>query len=190
MTGYGKLNIGCMVALVSAAAIDCVVSFPGDADAVRAVVGINLILVLVAGGIAGLLIRGWGRALAIISYGLLATVFGFLFYSQGFNTQLLFAAVGVFGALTLAAFIAYALFRLLTPGIFSLGSAPFVGLWPMLIPAILGSAWYLWRAVLPEQVAPQRELLAAPQYLLMGALLLGVICWGGCRAIRRARAQG
>lgn len=190
MTGYGKLNLLCMAALVAAAAIDCLVSFPGDGDAVLAVVGINLILVLVAGGISSLLISGWGRALAMISYGLLAAIFGLLFWSRGFDTQLLFAAIGVFVALTATAWVAYAIFRPLTPSVFSPSAAPFVGLWPMLIPALLGTTWYLWRAILPEQVAPQRELLAAPQYLLLGALLLGVICWGGCQAIRRGRARG
>lgn len=41
-----------------------------------------------------------------------------------------------------------------------------IALLPSLVPAVIGSGWYLWRAVLPETVAPGREYIAGPQYLL------------------------
>lgn len=62
-----------------------------------------------------------------------------------------------------------------------------IALWPVWIPALLGAGWYLWRAVLPEQVAPGREYLAAPQYLLLGVIVLGLVSWIGCRLARAGR---
>jgi hypothetical protein len=63
-----------------------------------------------------------------------------------------------------------------------------IALWPTLIPSLMGAVWYLFRAVLPETVAPGREYLAAPQYLLLGVLCLSVIAWIGVR-LSRARAS-
>ena len=56
---------------------------------------------------------------------------------------------------------------------------------PTLIPAALGSVWYLFRAVVPSAVAPGAEYIAAPQYLLMGVILLSVVAWPGCLIARR-----
>ncbi len=64
-----------------------------------------------------------------------------------------------------------------------------IALWPTLIPAILGAAWYLWRALIPEAVAPGREYLAAPQYLLIGVIVLSLVAWIGCRIARSSRAN-
>ena len=69
------------------------------------------------------------------------------------------------------------------------GAGRGIALWPTLIPAALGVIWYLWRAVLPEQVAPQREYIAAPQYLLMGVILLSVVAWIGVRIARARHAS-
>ena len=63
-----------------------------------------------------------------------------------------------------------------------------IALWPTLVPAIIGTAWYLWRAVLPEAVAPGREYIAAPQYLLLGVIAMGIVAWIGCRIARSGRA--
>jgi hypothetical protein len=59
-----------------------------------------------------------------------------------------------------------------------------IALWPVLIPAVVGGAWYLWRAVSPAEVAPQAEYITGPQYLLMGVILLNVVAWIGCRVAR------
>jgi len=67
------------------------------------------------------------------------------------------------------------------------GAGRSVALWPTLIPAFLGVVWYLFRAAVPETVAPGREYIAAPQYLLMGVLVLGVVSWVAGRVVR-ARA--
>ncbi len=64
-----------------------------------------------------------------------------------------------------------------------------IALWPTLIPAIIGAVWYLWRALMPETVAPGREYLAAPQYLLMGVIVLSLAAWIGCRIARSNRAN-
>ena len=65
-----------------------------------------------------------------------------------------------------------------------------IALWPTLIPAALGVVWYLWRAFLPEEVAPGREHLAAPQYLLLGVLVLAIVAWIGCRIARARQSSG
>ncbi len=65
------------------------------------------------------------------------------------------------------------------------GKGQGVALWPTLIPAALGSVWYLFRAVVPSSVAPGAEYIAAPQYLLMGVILLSVVAWLGCLIARR-----
>jgi len=65
------------------------------------------------------------------------------------------------------------------------GKGQSIALWPILIPAVLGAIWYLFRAVVPAEVAPGAEYIAAPQYLLMGVILLSVVAWLGCLIARR-----
>lgn len=65
------------------------------------------------------------------------------------------------------------------------GKGQRIALWPTLIPAALGAIWYLFRAVVPAEVAPGAEYIAAPQYLLMGVILLSVVAWVGCLVARR-----
>lgn len=65
-----------------------------------------------------------------------------------------------------------------------------IALWPTLIPAVIGAVWYLWRAIFPEEVAPGREHVAAPQYLLLGVIVLGLVAWIGCRIARASRSSG
>jgi hypothetical protein len=65
------------------------------------------------------------------------------------------------------------------------GKGQGMALWPTLIPAALGSVWYLFRAVVPSAVAPGAEYITAPQYLLMGVILLSVVAWLGCLIARR-----
>jgi hypothetical protein len=38
---------------------------------------------------------------------------------------------------------------------------------------------------MPAEVAPGAEYIAAPQYLLMGVILLSVVAWLGCLIARR-----
>lgn len=62
-----------------------------------------------------------------------------------------------------------------------------IALWPSLIPALVGAAWYLWRAVMPEDIAPGREYIAAPQYLLIMVIAFAIIAWIGCRIARAGK---
>lgn len=62
-----------------------------------------------------------------------------------------------------------------------------IALWPSLIPALVGTAWYLWRAVMPEEIAPGREYIAGPQYLLIMVIGFGLIAWIGCRIARAGK---
>ena len=74
---------------------------------------------------------------------------------------------------------------LLLRGANRVGKGQGIALWPTLIPAALGAIWYLFRAVFPAEVAPGAEYIAAPQYLLMGVMLLSVVAWLGCLVARR-----
>lgn len=62
-----------------------------------------------------------------------------------------------------------------------------IALWPSVIPAVVGAGWYLWRAVSPEEVAPGREYIAGPQYLLLMVFALWIVAWIGCRIVRLRR---
>jgi hypothetical protein len=65
------------------------------------------------------------------------------------------------------------------------GKGQGIAVWPTLIPAGLGAVWYLFRAAVPEKVAPGAEYIAGPQYLLMGVIVLSVVAWLGCLIARR-----
>lgn len=65
-----------------------------------------------------------------------------------------------------------------------------IALWPTLVPAAIGAVWYLWRAIMPEKIAPGREYIAAPQYLLLGVIALALIAWAGCRIARARQSTG
>jgi hypothetical protein len=75
---------------------------------------------------------------------------------------------------------------LLLRGALRAGKGQGIALWPTIIPAVFGAVWYLWRAFVPDPVAPGAEYIAGPQYLLMGVIVLGIVAWVGCR-IARAR---
>jgi hypothetical protein len=47
-----------------------------------------------------------------------------------------------------------------------------IAILPTLAPAIYGAVWYFYRAIIPAEVAPGAEYLAAPQYLLIGMLAM------------------
>ncbi len=70
------------------------------------------------------------------------------------------------------------------------GKGAAIALWPSVIPAAFGAAWYLWRAVSPEEVAPGREYLAGPQYLLIMVVGLWVVAWIAGRIVRAGKAGG
>lgn len=73
---------------------------------------------------------------------------------------------------------------LLLRGAARAGKGEGIALWPTIIPAVFGSVWYLWRAVMPAEVAPGAEYIAGPQYLLMAVVVLGIVAWIGCRVAR------
>ena len=57
------------------------------------------------------------------------------------------------------------------------GKGRAIALWPTLIPAVIGTVWYLWRSLVPQQVAPGAEMITGPQYLLIAVVVLGVVAW-------------
>lgn len=59
-----------------------------------------------------------------------------------------------------------------------------IALWPSVVPAAFGALWYLFRAVQPEDVAPGREYIAGPQYLLLMAVVLWIVAWIAGRVVR------
>ena len=68
------------------------------------------------------------------------------------------------------------------------GKGRTMALWPTWIPAIIGIFWYAWDALLPADHDPGRVYIAGPQYLVMIAVLVGVISWVACLAARSKRA--
>lgn len=68
------------------------------------------------------------------------------------------------------------------------GAGRGIALWPTLIPAAIGIVWYLGDALLPAELDPGRVHIAGPQYLVMIAILAGVVAWVGCRLARSSRA--
>lgn len=93
--------------------------------------------------------------------------------------------ITVFGLNLVPMLIGGLVSALLLRGANRAGKGQGIALWPTLIPAALGSIWYLFRAVVPAEVAPGAEYIAAPQYLLMGVILLSVVAWLGCLIARR-----
>lgn len=70
------------------------------------------------------------------------------------------------------------------------GRGTTIALAPSVAPAVLGAVWYLFRAASPEAVAPGREYLAGPQYLLMLAVASWVLAWIAGRILRLGRVAG
>lgn len=68
------------------------------------------------------------------------------------------------------------------------GSGRSVALWPTLVPAGVGIVWYLWDALLPADLDPGRVHIAGPQYLLLLAIVMGIVSWGACRIARASRS--
>jgi hypothetical protein len=93
--------------------------------------------------------------------------------------------VTVFGLNLVPMLISGVVSALLLRGANRVGKGQGIALWPTLIPAALGAIWYLFRAIVPEAVAPGAEYIAGPQYLLMGVILLSVVAWLGCLIARR-----
>lgn len=64
-----------------------------------------------------------------------------------------------------------------------------IALWPVLLPALVGVAWYLRDALFPAELDPGRVYIAGPQYLLGIAIVTGIIAWVACLIVRLRRAE-
>lgn len=93
--------------------------------------------------------------------------------------------VTVFGLNLVPMLIGGAVSGLLVRGANRAGKGQGIAVWPTLVPAIAGAVWYLFRAVVPADVAPGAEYIAGPQYLLMGVILMSVVAWIGSLVARR-----
>jgi hypothetical protein len=63
-----------------------------------------------------------------------------------------------------------------------------IALWPTLLPAVVGIAWYLRDALFPAENDPGRVYIAGPQYLLVLAIVTGLCAWIACYMVRSRRA--
>lgn len=68
------------------------------------------------------------------------------------------------------------------------GTGAGLALSPSLITGVVGAVWYLWRAIVPDPIAPGVEYIIAPQYLVIGVIALSAIAWVGCRVVRARKA--
>lgn len=68
------------------------------------------------------------------------------------------------------------------------GAGRGIALWPTLVPAGVGIVWYLWDALLPADLDPGRVHIAGPQYLLLLAIVMGLVAWAACRIVRSSRS--
>ena len=68
------------------------------------------------------------------------------------------------------------------------GAGRAIALWPTLLPAVVGIAWYLRDALFPAANDPGRVYIAGPQYLLVLALVTGICAWAACFIARSRRA--
>ena len=118
--------------------------------------------------------------LGIVLLPLAATVAALLVF--GIRTDTL---ITVFGLNLVPMVISGIVSALLLRGANRVGKGQGIAVWPTLIPAALGAIWYMFRAVVPEEVAPGAEYIAGPQYLLMAVILLSVVAWLGCLIARR-----
>ena len=69
------------------------------------------------------------------------------------------------------------------------GTCRGIALWPTLVPAAIGIAWYLRDALLPAELDPGRVHIAGPQYLLMIAIGTGIVAWITCLVVRSGRGD-
>ena len=63
-----------------------------------------------------------------------------------------------------------------------------IALWPTLLTAVVGIAWYLRDALFPAAQDPGRIFLAAPLYLFAVAVLTGLCASVACAIVRSRRA--
>jgi len=61
-------------------------------------------------------------------------------------------------------------------------------IWPTVLPAVVGIAWYLRDALLPAELDPGRVYVSGPLYLLTIAVAAGICAWVACAIVRSKRA--
>ncbi|MDP6437734.1 MAG: hypothetical protein QF790_10605 [Gammaproteobacteria bacterium] len=50
--------------------------------------------------------------------------------------------------------------------------ARWIAITPCIVPSVYGTVWYIWRGLFPAEVAAGAEYIGAPQYLLIGMLVI------------------
>ena len=61
-------------------------------------------------------------------------------------------------------------------------------IWPTVLPAVVGIAWYLGDALFPAEQDPGRVYISGPIYLLAIAIAAGFLAWVSCAFVRSRRA--
>ena len=67
------------------------------------------------------------------------------------------------------------------------GSGNFLAVSPTLIPAIFAGIWYLYSALWSTDPGAGREYIAAPIYMSIGVVVIGIVAWIGGSMTRAAQ---
>lgn len=129
---------------------------------------------------------GYGKInlLAMLLMPVVATLTGIVMFGSNVETM-----VTVFGMNAVPMLVGGLISGLLLRGANKAGG---VGraftVWPTVLPAIMGIAWYLRDALFPAETDPGRVYFSGPLYLLTIAIVAGVCAWLGCVFVRSRRA--
>lgn len=130
---------------------------------------------------------GYGKInlLGMVLMPAIATLAGIVMFGPRVDTM-----VAVFGMNAIPMLIGGLFSGLLLRGAAKAGGVGrWIALWPTLLPAVIGIAWYLRDALVPAELDPGRVYLAGPMYLLPIAILTGLCAWVASLIVRSRRTS-
>jgi len=129
---------------------------------------------------------GYGKInlLAMLLMPAIATLAGVVMFGPDINTM-----VAVFGMNAIPMLIGGLFAGLLLRGANKSGGVGrLLTIWPTVLPAVVGIAWYLRDALFPAEFDPGRVYVSGPLYLLSIAIGAALVSWFACAIVRSRRA--